>query len=57
MTQHEFYELPEVQAQLDIQKANRYGSPEHKKAYEEIGKLAEKYGVADMYKAAGGGVY
>lgn len=57
MTQQEFYNLPEVQEQLIIQKMNRYGSEEHKTAYFKIGEIAKEKGVSDMYKSAGGGEY
>lgn len=55
MTQQEFYELPEVQQQLGIQKVNRHGSKEHRAAFYKIGEIAKKYGVFGEYSAAGGG--
>jgi len=57
MTQQEFYNLTEVQEQLNIQKQNRYGSEAHKSAYFKIGDLAKKHGVEDMYKKSGGSIY
>lgn len=57
MNQQEFYNLPEVQEQLEIQKQNRYGSETHKNAYFQIGEIAKQKGVWDEYQAAGGGEY
>lgn len=57
MTQQEFYESPEVQEQLNIQKQNPYGSEKHKTAYFKIGEIAKEKGVFNEYKNAGGGQY
>mgnify|MGYP000586537126 CR=1 FL=1 len=55
MKQQEFYELPEVQEQLNIQRTSPYGSPEHKAAFYAVGTLAVKYDVAEEYFLANGG--
>lgn len=57
MTQQEFYELPEVQEQIEIQKQNPHGSANHKAAHDKIGEIAKDRGVFDEYQAAGGGEY
>lgn len=57
MNQQEFYSLPEVQEQLNIQKRNPHGSREHMAAFEEVGEIAKKYGVYDQYVASGGLIY
>lgn len=57
MNQKEFYSLPAVQEQLNIQKQNPYGSEKHKAAYFKVGEIAKASGVFDEYKAAGGGEY
>ena len=54
MTQQEFYNLPEVQAQIEIQKRNPYGSTEHRAAFDAIAEIAKAHGVYDQYKASGG---
>ena len=55
MNQQEFYALPEVTEQLGIQKNSAYGSEAHKAAFYAIGSIADKYGVGDEYRKAGGG--
>jgi hypothetical protein len=55
MTQQEFYGLPEVREQLDIQKTNPYGSKEHREAFRKISDIAKNHGVIDQYRKAGGG--
>ena len=57
MNQQEFYSLPEVTEQLNIQKANRYGSEAHKAAFDAISEIAKKYNVYTEYKANGGTDY
>lgn len=57
MTQQEFYNLPEVQTHLDIQKRNPYGSTKHKTAYKKIGEIAKNRGVWEQYEAANGSNY
>lgn len=56
MTQSEFYNLPEVQQQLDIQKTNPYGSSEHKAAFYAVSEIAKDHGVFEEYKKSGGGI-
>jgi hypothetical protein len=43
MKANEFFKLPEVQAQLDIQKSNRFGSEKHIAAFYEIKSICAKY--------------
>ena len=43
ITMSEFFALPEVQALQAIQKANRYGSPQHWAAHNEMIRLASSY--------------
>ncbi len=57
MNQQEFYETPEVQAQIDVQKGNLYGSVEHRAAFDRIGEIAKEFGVFDEYTKSGGGIY
>lgn len=57
MNQQEFYNLDEVKVQLEIQGSNPYGSANHRTAFEEVEKIADKYGVGDEYRKAGGGIY
>ena len=57
MMQQEFYNLPEIQTQLNIQKRNPYGSAKHKAAHEKIGEIAKDRGVFDQYQASNGDVY
>lgn len=55
MTQQEFYNLPEVKKQLDIQRNNPHGSEAHRAAFDAIGPIADKHGVGEEYRKAGGG--
>jgi hypothetical protein len=57
MNQQEFYQLPEVLEQIEIQKFNAYRSPAHRQAFDNIGLIADKNGVGDQYRKAGGGIY
>lgn len=57
MNQQEFYKLPEVREQIEIQKSNPYGSKEHKSAYFRIGGIAKENGVWDEYVKSGGNDY
>lgn len=57
MTQPEFYNLPEVQEQLNIQKQNPYGSEAHKKAHCMIGEIAKDNGIFEQYQASNGTIY
>jgi len=54
MTQQEFYDLPEVQALINIQKMNMYGSDAHKQAHGKIADVAKREGVFEEYRASGG---
>lgn len=54
MNQQEFYSLPEVQEQINIQKRNPYGSVEHKAAFDAVAEIAKARGVFEQYKASGG---
>ena len=45
MNQREFYSLPSVIKQIDIQKKNPHGSKEHRKAFLEIREIARQFGV------------
>jgi len=40
ITQKDFYSLPAIQEQLNIQKTNPYGSAEHRGAHEKIISIA-----------------
>ena len=40
MTQQEFYNLPDVKAQIEIQKMNPYGSDAHKAAHKALVDIA-----------------
>ena len=57
MNQQEFYNLPEVQAQIEIQKTNAYKTDAHKAAFDQIGLIAKDKGVWSEYEKAGGGIY
>ncbi len=57
MNQLEFYSLPEVLHQIEVQKKNPYGSKEHKEAFDEIGKIANRNGCGSDYRKHGGGIY
>lgn len=57
ISQKDFYELPEVVEQINIQKVNPYGSEAHKTAYLSIVQIAKDCGVYEQYKAAGGDDY
>lgn len=56
MTQTEFYCLPEIVEQIEIQKRNRFDSEESKAARRAMVDIADKYGVGDEYRKAGGGM-
>lgn len=53
MNQKEFYSLPEVIEQIEIQKTNPYGSTEHREAYEEMYNIAAQYGVEEQFAPEG----
>lgn len=57
MNQSEFYALPEVIEQLNIQKNNPYGSIEHKAAHDKIGEIAKSQGIYAEYSKSGGTDY
>ena len=47
----DFFNLAEVQAQLNIQKTNPFGSNEHYSAHAEILKIAESHGVSQHFES------
>ncbi len=46
LNQREFWNLPEVRAQQEIQKRHPYGSWNHRGAYEKLCEIAKRYDVA-----------
>lgn len=57
MNQRQFYNLPEVQEQLDIQKTNKHGSEKHKAAHIRVGEIAKEQDVYEQYAEANGLIY
>ncbi len=49
ITMRDFFALPEVQAQQAIQKRTRYGSVEHRAAYEAMRTLAATFGASAYF--------
>ena len=48
-TMREFFARDDVKRQQDIQKTHRYGSVEHRQAFEEIKRLAGTIGCAEYF--------
>lgn len=49
ITMRAFFELPEVKAQQEIQKANAHGSPAHRAAYAALLAIATRYGAQSYF--------
>ena len=48
----EFFELPEIKAQVEIEKhAGAFGSTPHRNAHIEILRIAESHGVAEYFES------
>jgi len=45
----DFFALPEVVKQQEIQKRNPYGSAEHIEAFRQIRRIALRYGVEEHF--------
>lgn len=50
ISQREFYELPEIKACIEAQKANPFGSEPHRNAHIEILRIAEEHGVSQYFE-------
>lgn len=51
LNQQEFFALPAVKAQQEIQMSHPHGSVAHRAAYLEICSLARQYGVGEYIRA------
>lgn len=50
ISQYDFYHLPEVIAQIEIQKVTPFFNPAHKAAAYRIKEIAEQHGVGEHFQ-------
>jgi hypothetical protein len=49
ISQSAFFALPEVVAQIEIQKRNPYGSAAHRAAWNKLCEIADAHGVGEHF--------